>query len=54
MHGHELFLWPPRERNEMMSLLRSAVDLGDIDTAASEITVQGDRYPEALEQLTGR
>jgi aryl-alcohol dehydrogenase-like predicted oxidoreductase len=29
-------------------------DLGDIDAAASEITVQGARYPERLEQLTGR
>ena len=29
-------------------------DLRDIDSAASKITVQGDRYPEQLEQLTGR
>jgi len=29
-------------------------DLRDINTAASKITVQGDRYPEKLEQLTGR
>lgn len=29
-------------------------DLCDIDTAASRITVQGDRYPEKLEQMTGR
>ncbi len=29
-------------------------DLREIDTAASRITVQGDRYPERLEQLTGR
>jgi aryl-alcohol dehydrogenase-like predicted oxidoreductase len=29
-------------------------DLRDIDTAASEITVQGARYPERLEQMTGR
>jgi aryl-alcohol dehydrogenase-like predicted oxidoreductase len=29
-------------------------DLSDIDAAASEITVQGARYPEKLEQLTGR
>jgi aryl-alcohol dehydrogenase-like predicted oxidoreductase len=28
--------------------------LHDIDTAASEITVQGARYPEKLEQMTGR
>jgi hypothetical protein len=29
-------------------------DLADIDHAASEITVLGDRYPERLEQMTGR
>jgi aryl-alcohol dehydrogenase-like predicted oxidoreductase len=29
-------------------------DLRDIDSAASEITVQGARYPEKLEQMTGR
>src|SRR5664279_3425184 len=29
-------------------------DLREIDEAASEITVQGARYPEKLEQLTGR
>jgi aryl-alcohol dehydrogenase-like predicted oxidoreductase len=29
-------------------------DLREIDSAASKITVQGDRYPEALEKLTGR
>ena len=29
-------------------------DLRDIDSAASKITVQGARYPEKLEQLTGR
>jgi len=29
-------------------------DLQEIDRAASQIHVQGDRYPEALEQLTGR
>ncbi len=29
-------------------------DLRDIDTAASRITVQGARYPEKLEQMTGR
>jgi aryl-alcohol dehydrogenase-like predicted oxidoreductase len=29
-------------------------DLLDIDLAASAITVQGDRYPERLEQMTGR
>jgi aryl-alcohol dehydrogenase-like predicted oxidoreductase len=29
-------------------------DLGKIDTAAAQITVQGERYPEKLEQMTGR
>jgi aryl-alcohol dehydrogenase-like predicted oxidoreductase len=29
-------------------------DLRDIDTAASRITVQGARYPEQLERMTGR
>lgn len=30
------------------------VDLRDIETAAAQITVQGNRYPEKLEQITGR
>jgi aryl-alcohol dehydrogenase-like predicted oxidoreductase len=29
-------------------------DLGDIENAAPKITVQGARYPEKLEQMTGR
>jgi aryl-alcohol dehydrogenase-like predicted oxidoreductase len=29
-------------------------DLGEIESAASKITVQGTRYPEKLEQMTGR
>jgi aryl-alcohol dehydrogenase-like predicted oxidoreductase len=29
-------------------------DLSEIDTAAAKITVQGNRYPEHLEKLTGR
>jgi aryl-alcohol dehydrogenase-like predicted oxidoreductase len=29
-------------------------DLREIDTVASQITVQGSRYPERLEQMTGR
>jgi len=29
-------------------------DLRDIDSAASESTVQGSRYPESLERMTGR
>jgi aryl-alcohol dehydrogenase-like predicted oxidoreductase len=31
----------------------SATDLGEIDSAASRITVQGARYPDKLEKLTG-
>ena len=29
-------------------------DLRDIENAASQITVQGARYPEKLERMTGR
>ena len=29
-------------------------DLGEIENAASKIAVQGTRYPEHLEQMTGR
>jgi aryl-alcohol dehydrogenase-like predicted oxidoreductase len=29
-------------------------DLREIDSAASKIKVQGARYPEKLEQMTGR
>jgi hypothetical protein len=29
-------------------------DLGNIDEAASKVPVQGDRYPERMEKLTGR
>jgi aryl-alcohol dehydrogenase-like predicted oxidoreductase len=36
------------------SLELTADDLRDIDAAASEITVQGSRYPEHLEEMTGR
>ena len=32
----------------------TADDLREIETAASKITVQGARYPEQLEQMTGR
>ncbi len=32
----------------------TADDFSDINTAASGITVQGARYPEKLEQMTGR
>ena len=32
----------------------TADDLQEIDSAAAKITVQGARYPEKLEQMTGR
>jgi aryl-alcohol dehydrogenase-like predicted oxidoreductase len=31
----------------------TAADLSEIETAVSEITVQGARYPEQIEQMTG-
>jgi aryl-alcohol dehydrogenase-like predicted oxidoreductase len=36
------------------SVVLTAEDLGEIDRATSEIKVQGARYPEHMEQLTGR
>ena len=37
-----------------LSVKLTADDLRDINDAASNITVQGNRYPEKLEQMTGR
>jgi aryl-alcohol dehydrogenase-like predicted oxidoreductase len=37
-----------------LSVELTAGDLRDIESAASKITVQGARYPEKLEQMTGR
>jgi aryl-alcohol dehydrogenase-like predicted oxidoreductase len=37
-----------------VSVELTPADLGEIDTAASNITVHGARYPEALERMTGR
>jgi aryl-alcohol dehydrogenase-like predicted oxidoreductase len=37
-----------------VSIELTAADLRDIDAAASKITLQGARYPERLEQMTGR
>jgi aryl-alcohol dehydrogenase-like predicted oxidoreductase len=37
-----------------VSVELTADDLREIDQAASQITVQGARYPEALERMTGR
>ena len=36
------------------AVVLSAEDLHEIDTAASQITVQGARYPARLQQLVGR
>jgi aryl-alcohol dehydrogenase-like predicted oxidoreductase len=37
-----------------LAVALTSVDLRDIESAASKIKVQGARYPEKLEQLTGR
>jgi aryl-alcohol dehydrogenase-like predicted oxidoreductase len=37
-----------------VSVELTAEDLREIDSAAAQIKVQGERYPEKLEQLTGR
>ncbi|HTB12856.1 MAG TPA: aldo/keto reductase [Bryobacteraceae bacterium] len=37
-----------------LSIELTPADLSDIDAAASKITVEGARYPEKMEQLTGR
>jgi aryl-alcohol dehydrogenase-like predicted oxidoreductase len=42
------------ENNGALTVELTPDDLGEIEKAASEITVQGERYPEALEQMTGR
>jgi aryl-alcohol dehydrogenase-like predicted oxidoreductase len=42
------------ENNGAVSLELSSEDLSEIASASAKITVQGARYPEKLEQLTGR
>ena len=42
------------ENNGAASIELTADDLREIDSAAAQITVEGARYPEKLEQLTGR
>jgi aryl-alcohol dehydrogenase-like predicted oxidoreductase len=42
------------ENNGALSVELTPADLEDIDAAASKIPVQGARYPERLEQMTGR
>jgi aryl-alcohol dehydrogenase-like predicted oxidoreductase len=41
------------ENNGALNLQLSADDLGEIDRASSNIEIQGDRYPERLEKMTG-
>ncbi len=42
------------ENNGAVSVDLTADDLKEINTAASKLTVHGNRYPEQLERLTGR
>jgi len=42
------------ENNGALEVNLTSDDLREIETAASKITVQGARYPEKLEQMTGR
>ncbi len=42
------------ENNGAVSIELTPDDLRDIETAASKITVEGARYPEKLERMTGR
>ncbi len=42
------------ENNGAVAIELTANDLREIDEAASRIPVQGDRYPEHLEKMTGR
>jgi aryl-alcohol dehydrogenase-like predicted oxidoreductase len=42
------------ENNGAVSIELTPSDLSEIDSAAAEITVQGARYPEKMEEMTGR
>ena len=42
------------ENIEAVAIELTSDDLREIDSAASKITVQGARYPEKIEQMTGR
>ncbi|HLW69501.1 MAG TPA: aldo/keto reductase [Candidatus Binataceae bacterium] len=42
------------ENNGAAAIKLTSEDLREIDSAASQITVQGARYPEQLQRLTGR
>ncbi len=41
------------ENNGSLDVKLSADDLREIDSAAAKITVEGERYPEALQKMTG-
>jgi aryl-alcohol dehydrogenase-like predicted oxidoreductase len=41
------------ENNGAVAIELTSDDLREIDSAASKITVQGERYPEALQRMTG-
>ncbi len=47
---------PAQDEQEMISLIRSAVDLGVtfFDTAEARITVQGARYSEGAQRMIDR
>src|SRR5207245_2750810 len=61
---NEYSLWWRKSEHEVLPLLEEKVgaveieltrdDLREIESAASQIEVQGARYPEHLEQMTGR
>ena len=42
------------ENNASLAIKLTSDDLREIDSAASKITVQGDRYPERLLRMRGR
>jgi hypothetical protein len=42
------------ENNGSLAIKFTSDDLREIDSAASKITVQGDRYPERLLRMSGR
>ena len=42
------------ENNGSLAITLTSDDLCEIDSAASKITVQGDRYPERVLRMSGR
>jgi hypothetical protein len=45
---------PPGGNTGAVAVELTADDLGEIDSAAAQVKIEGARYPEKLEQLTGR